>query len=168
MFNWLSAILHWRQTNTTVTEGKQTQFLPYEGVYVIAHTPACPAAATCPAATVPCGSPQGNPAIPEIPENPGKPSIPGTPNNPHHPSPSVLLILNGTDKPQTFHADRYRELWPAATTAASAATASASTAPASCTAAPTPITAREVTSGRSYDITQDIKLSPRQTLLLEF
>ena len=183
MFNWLSAILHWRQTNTTVTEGRQTQFLPYEGVYVIAHTPACPAAttcpaaatcpaattcpaaATCPAATVPCGSPQGNP---EIPENPGKPSIPGTPNNPHHPSPSVLLILNGTDKPQTFHADRYRELWPAATTAASAATASASTAPASCTAAPTPITAREVTSGRSYDITQDIKLSPRQTLLLEF
>jgi len=28
--------------------------------------------------------------------------------------------------------------------------------------------AREVTSGRHYDITKDIKLSPRQTLILEF
>ena len=88
-------------------------------------------------ATVPCGSPQGKPC------------------------PSVLLILNGTDKPQTFHADRYRELWPSATTGSTHTTTPDSTPTAT-------ITAREVTSGRHYDITKDIKLSPRQTLILEF
>ena len=77
------------------------------------------------------------------------------------PSPSVLLILNGTDKPQTFHADRYRELWPSATTGSTHTTTPDSTPTAT-------ITAREVTSGRHYDITKDIKLSPRQTLILEF
>ncbi len=38
MFNWLSRLLHWRQGNTVVTEGKQTQFIPYDGVYVVART----------------------------------------------------------------------------------------------------------------------------------
>lgn len=37
MFNWLSKLLHWRQNNTAITEGKQTQFTPYEGIYVIAR-----------------------------------------------------------------------------------------------------------------------------------
>ena len=37
MFNWLSNLLHWRQNNTAITEGKQTQFTPYEGIYVIAR-----------------------------------------------------------------------------------------------------------------------------------
>ena len=133
MFRWLSKVLHWRQTSAAVTEGRQTQFLPYEGVYVMAHQlPACKKAATCgqtgtdattaaTPATVPVGSPTGS---------------------------AALIILNGTDKPQTFHAERYKELWPASQQGT--------------------ITAREVTSGRRYDITQDIKLSPRQTLLLEY
>ena len=37
MFKWLSNLLHWRQGNKVVTEGKQTQFCPYKGVYVIAR-----------------------------------------------------------------------------------------------------------------------------------
>ena len=37
MFNWLSRLLHWRQGNDLVTKGKQIQFIPYQGVYVIAR-----------------------------------------------------------------------------------------------------------------------------------
>ena len=37
MFNWLSRLLHWRQGAKEVTFGKQTQFTPYNGVYVIAR-----------------------------------------------------------------------------------------------------------------------------------
>ena len=37
MFKWLSNLLHWRQGNKVVTKGKQTQFCPYKGVYVIAR-----------------------------------------------------------------------------------------------------------------------------------
>ena len=37
MFSWLSRLLHWRQGNEVVTEGTQTQFVPYKGVYVIAR-----------------------------------------------------------------------------------------------------------------------------------
>lgn len=37
MFQWLSNLLHWRQGNKVVTKGKQTQFCPYKGVYVIAR-----------------------------------------------------------------------------------------------------------------------------------
>ena len=37
MFNWLSRLLHWRQGNEVVTKGKQIQFIPYNGVYVIAR-----------------------------------------------------------------------------------------------------------------------------------
>ena len=37
MFNWLSTVLHWRQGNKVITEGKMTQFCPYHGVYVIAR-----------------------------------------------------------------------------------------------------------------------------------
>ena len=38
MFNWLSALLHWRQGNDVITKGKMTQFIPYNGIYVIART----------------------------------------------------------------------------------------------------------------------------------
>lgn len=38
MFLWLSRLLHWRQGNKLITEGKQTQFIPKDGVYVIART----------------------------------------------------------------------------------------------------------------------------------
>ncbi|MDY6093272.1 MAG: alpha-amylase family glycosyl hydrolase [Prevotella sp.] len=37
MYRWLSRLLHWRQGNKVITHGKQTQFIPYEGVYVIAR-----------------------------------------------------------------------------------------------------------------------------------
>ncbi len=37
MFNWVSQLLHWRQGNDVITKGKQTQFTPYKGVYVIAR-----------------------------------------------------------------------------------------------------------------------------------
>ena len=37
MFDWCSRILHWRQGNEVVTKGKQTQFIPYNGIYVIAR-----------------------------------------------------------------------------------------------------------------------------------
>ena len=37
MFAWLSRLLHWRRGNDVITKGKQTQFIPYNGVYVIAR-----------------------------------------------------------------------------------------------------------------------------------
>ncbi|MBR2291526.1 MAG: cyclomaltodextrinase N-terminal domain-containing protein [Prevotella sp.] len=37
MFNWLSRLLHWRQGNKAIIEGSQTQFIPYNGIYVIAR-----------------------------------------------------------------------------------------------------------------------------------
>ncbi len=37
MFQWLSRLLHWRQGNEVITKGKQTQFIPYNGIYVIAR-----------------------------------------------------------------------------------------------------------------------------------
>ena len=38
MFNWLSALLHWRQNNDVIIKGKMTQFIPVNGIYVIART----------------------------------------------------------------------------------------------------------------------------------
>ena len=37
MFSWLSRLLHWRQGNEVITKGKQIQFIPYNGIYVIAR-----------------------------------------------------------------------------------------------------------------------------------
>ena len=37
MFTWLSRLLHWRQGNEVIIKGQQTQFIPYNGVYVIAR-----------------------------------------------------------------------------------------------------------------------------------
>ena len=37
MFNWLSSLLHWRQGNEVITKGKMTQFIPKDGIYVIAR-----------------------------------------------------------------------------------------------------------------------------------
>ena len=37
MFSWLSRLLHWRQNNDVIIQGKMTQFIPYNGVYVIAR-----------------------------------------------------------------------------------------------------------------------------------
>ncbi len=35
MFAWLSRLLHWRQGNETIIRGYQTQFIPYNGIYVV-------------------------------------------------------------------------------------------------------------------------------------
>ncbi len=37
MFRWTSKLLHWRKGNRLISEGKQIQFIPYEGVYVVAR-----------------------------------------------------------------------------------------------------------------------------------
>jgi len=37
MFTWLSRLLHWRQGNDVIIKGKQTQFIPYNGIYVVAR-----------------------------------------------------------------------------------------------------------------------------------
>ena len=39
MYNWLRALLHWRKGagNDVITKGKQTQFLPHNGIYVVAR-----------------------------------------------------------------------------------------------------------------------------------
>ena len=37
MFTWLSRLLHWRQGNDVIIKGKQTQFTPFNGIYVIAR-----------------------------------------------------------------------------------------------------------------------------------
>ena len=37
MFNWLSRLLHWRQGNDVIVKGTMTQFIPWQGVYVIAR-----------------------------------------------------------------------------------------------------------------------------------
>ena len=37
MFSWLSRLLHWRQGNNVIIKGKQTQFTPFNGIYVIAR-----------------------------------------------------------------------------------------------------------------------------------
>lgn len=37
MFNWLSKLLKWCRNNMVITKGKQIQFIPYKGVYVIAR-----------------------------------------------------------------------------------------------------------------------------------
>ena len=37
MFDWCSRLLHWRQGNDVIIRGKQTQFIPWKGVYVVAR-----------------------------------------------------------------------------------------------------------------------------------
>ena len=37
MFDWLSRLLHWRQGNKVISMGRQTQFIPYKGIYVVAR-----------------------------------------------------------------------------------------------------------------------------------
>ena len=37
MYNWLRNLLHWRQGNEVISKGKQIQFIPYNGIYVVAR-----------------------------------------------------------------------------------------------------------------------------------
>lgn len=99
MFNWLSRLLHWRQGNKLITEGKQTQFTPVDGVYVVART------------------------------------LNGK---------SVLTVLNGTSREKKMRIARYAEIIKDATTA------------------------KNILTGRSIDLTKDVTLTPRATMILEF
>ena len=100
MFNWLSALLHWRNGNETIIRGYQTQFIPYHGIYVVARR--------------------------------------------WHRH-GVMTILNGTSKPAVMEINRYAELFDVDQTEA-----------------------EDVITGRKYSLKKDIKLSPRQTLILEY
>lgn len=99
MFLWLSKLLHWRQGNDVIIKGKQTQFIPYNGVYVIAR--------------------QYN----------GK---------------TVLTILNGKKAENKLAVARYAEVIGNKTTAA------------------------DVITGKVVNIASDVKLAPREALIIEF
>ena len=99
MFRWLSNILHWRNGNETIIRGMMKQFIPYNGIYVVARS--------------------------------------WHRNN-------VVTILNGTSKPATLEIARYAELIENQTEAT------------------------DITTGRKVSLKKDIKLSPRQTMILEF
>ena len=99
MFRWLSNILHWRNGNETIIRGMMKQFIPYNGIYVVARS--------------------------------------WHRNN-------VVTILNGTSKPATLEIARYAELIENQTEAV------------------------DITTGRKVSLTKDIKLRPRQTMILEF
>ena len=99
MFDWVSRLLHWRQGNDVITKGRQTQFIPYKGVYVIAR---------------------------------------------QYGGWTVMTILNGTSCRASFYPLRYAEIIGNTTEA------------------------RNVMTGRTVNITKNIRLAPRQTLILEF
>ena len=99
MFSWLSRLLHWRQGNDVIIKGKQTQFTPFNGIYVIAR------------------------------QYKGK---------------TALTVLNGTSKPATFDIERYAEVIGNKTKA------------------------KDILTNRYYDISKNMELKPRQSLILEF
>lgn len=99
MFQWLSRLLHWRQGNPVISRGTMKQFIPHNGIYVIAR------------------------------EFEGR---------------TIVTLLNGTTKKAFFQASRYAELGAGASKA------------------------QEVTNSRTYDLTHDLTLAPRETLVLEF
>ena len=99
MFNWLSRLLHWRQGNEVITKGKQIQFCPQKGVYVIAR------------------------------QYQGK---------------SVMTIINGKNEANELNVSRYAEIIGSHDKAT------------------------DVTNGRTVLINKDVKLRPRQVMVLEF
>ena len=108
MFQWLSKLLHWRQGNPVISRGTMKQFIPHNGIYVIAREFVDSAADGAAAKR------------------------------------TVVTILNGTTKKALFQASRYAELGAGANKA------------------------HEVTTSRTYDLTRDLTLLPRETLVLEF
>ena len=102
MFSWLSRLLHWRQGNDVITKGRMTQFIPFEGVYVIAR---------------------------------------------QHDGRTVVTIINGTRRAATWHAKRYAELTDGNNRARQAS---------------------DVITGERYDLTHDVPLTARQTLVLSY
>ena len=99
MFNWLSAVLHWRQGNDCIIKGKQTQFIPYNGIYVVAR---------------------------------------------RYGTRTVMTIINGTTETRTMPVARYAEVIGNA------------------------LTARDVPTGRTIDLTADVVMQPRDVLILDF
>ena len=99
MFAWLSRLLHWRQNNPIITKGSQTQFIPFNGIYVIAR------------------------------QYGGK---------------TVLTVLNGTSKPATMQVKRYEEVIGNASRV------------------------KDVLTGRYFDLSSDLELKPRQSLVLSY
>ena len=99
MFVWLSRLLHWRQGNKVITNGTQIQFIPFNGIYVIAR------------------------------QYQGK---------------TALTILNGTSKAVVMPVDRYEEVIGQTKQA------------------------KDVLTGRYFDLSQDLQLKPRQSLILTF
>lgn len=99
MFDWTSRLLHWRQGNEAISKGKQTQFIPWHGVYVLAR------------------------------QYKGK---------------NVMTILNGKKQAAKMEVGRYAEIIGTHTTA------------------------RNVITGQAVDLSKDIELSPRETLIIEF
>ena len=98
MFSWLSRLLHWRQGNELITKGKQTQFIPVDGVYVVAR------------------------------------SLNGK---------AILTVLNGTSHQKKMQVARYAEIINGTTTA------------------------KNILTGRNIDLTKDVTLQPRATMILE-
>ena len=99
MFKWLSKLLHWRNGNEVISKGKQIQFMPFKGVYVVAR--------------------QYN----------GK---------------NVMTIINGTREKAQLNVKRYAEIIGSHTQAT------------------------DVITGNKINLTSDLPLLQRQTLIIEF
>ena len=102
MFNWLSRLLHWRYGNETIIRGYQTQFIPYNGIYVVTRR--------------------------------------------WHRN-TVMTILNGTSQDAVLDVSRYHELLEDGQDVSHV---------------------QDIPTGRYYDLTKNLTLKPRQTLVLEF
>ena len=102
MFRWLSRLLHWRQGNETIIRGYQTQFIPHNGIYVIARR--------------------------------------------WHRN-TVMTIVNGTTKDAVLEVKRYAELLNDGQDIRRV---------------------QDVPTGRYYDLSKNLTMKPRQTLVLEF
>ena len=102
MFNWLSRLLHWRRGNETIIRGYQTQFIPYNGIYVVTRR--------------------------------------------WHRN-TVMTILNGTTQDAVLDISRYQELFDDGQDVSHV---------------------QDIPTGRYYDLTKNLTLKPRQTLVLEF
>ncbi len=99
MFNWLSRLLHWRQSNEVISRGTQTQFIPHKGVYVIAR---------------------------------------------RYGRKTVMTVLNGLRRNAQLDVQRYAEIIGKH------------------------VQATDVMTGQPVDLSANVPLSPRQTLILEW
>ena len=99
MFDWLSRLLHWRQSNEVISRGTQTQFIPHKGVYVIAR---------------------------------------------RYGRKTVMTVLNGLRRNAQLEVQRYAEIIGKH------------------------VQATDVMTGQPVDLSANVPLSPRQTLILEW